>query len=230
MRLGSCNSSATALVLEDSPSVLSLGRLVEEGFTFEWRAGREPVLVSPDGESVPIEVRDRVPMIAAPVVASPAAQQSSDSESSSSSSSGAPTSKNKSSVAHPAPASAPHSSGHSRRGVGSEEHGLEKRDMDRERRTGNGHEQGEEVEAGAGREPRPPDGAEGAGREPRPPPPPTTPSAKESTPLGKDHYLTHFPKDSRCETCSRCKNAAYTAQTQDQRRHRRRQNRRRNVR
>ena len=78
VRLGSCNSSATALVLEDSPSVLSLGRLVEEGFTFEWRAGREPVLVSPSGESVPMEVRDRVPMIAAPAMTSSAASDGSD--------------------------------------------------------------------------------------------------------------------------------------------------------
>ena len=34
LRLGSCKASATALVLDDSPSVLSLGRLIEEGFSF----------------------------------------------------------------------------------------------------------------------------------------------------------------------------------------------------
>ena len=49
IRLGSCNSSATALVLDGTPSVLSLGRLVEEGFSFEWRAGREPVLTDKRG-------------------------------------------------------------------------------------------------------------------------------------------------------------------------------------
>ena len=50
VRLGSCDSSATALVLDDSPSVLSLGRLIEDGFSFEWRAGCDPVLTSHKGE------------------------------------------------------------------------------------------------------------------------------------------------------------------------------------
>ena len=38
------------LVLEDSPSVLSLGRLAEDGFSFEWKAGSNPVLISIKGE------------------------------------------------------------------------------------------------------------------------------------------------------------------------------------
>ena len=66
----------------------------------------------------------------------------------------------------------------------------------------------EEV-SGAGREPLHPDTSEvsGAGRESvqpdasGPPPPPRT-GAKRA--LEDSHYLTHFPKDSRCETCSRC--------------------------
>ena len=63
VRLGSCNSTATDLVLDDSPSVLSFGRLVADGFSFEWRAGREPVLASDKGKMVPIDVRDQVPLI-----------------------------------------------------------------------------------------------------------------------------------------------------------------------
>ena len=38
VRLGSCDYSATALVLDDAPSVLSFGRLIEDGFSFEWKA------------------------------------------------------------------------------------------------------------------------------------------------------------------------------------------------
>ena len=57
----------------------------------------------------------------------------------------------------------------------------------------------------AGRELGPPTAATGAGREPVPPVPPEKLPPKKSKQLDASHFLTHFPKDSRCETCSRCK-------------------------
>ena len=69
VRLGSCDSSATALVLDDSQCVLSLGRLVHDGLSFEWRAVCAPVLTNSKGEHMLVDVRDHAPHIAAPVVA-----------------------------------------------------------------------------------------------------------------------------------------------------------------
>ena len=65
----SCGANTQALVMDDSPYVLSLGKLVQDmKFSFEWKRGRPPVLISPNGRNIPIEVRDYIPMVAAPVM------------------------------------------------------------------------------------------------------------------------------------------------------------------
>ena len=71
----SCDASTYALVMENSPSVLSLGKLIEEkGFSFEWKFGSHPILVNPDGAIINIEVHDYVPMIAATALSCPVNQ------------------------------------------------------------------------------------------------------------------------------------------------------------
>ena len=58
-----------ALVLEDTPSVLSLGRLcMEEGYKFVWEPGELPQLVPPKGRAITLSMKDRVPILAAPVL------------------------------------------------------------------------------------------------------------------------------------------------------------------
>ena len=60
-------------VLVDSPAVLSLGkRCMEDGCSFHCPAGKLPSLVGPDGESVPLVVRQNVPYVQALVLAAPA--------------------------------------------------------------------------------------------------------------------------------------------------------------
>ena len=149
MRLGCSSSSATALVLDDSPSVLSLGRLIVDGSSFDWRAGCDPVLTNGTCERVQVGARGHAPIIAAPAVAKTTVQ-----------SGGASSSKDGGT---------------------------------------------QDAAAGAGRESVPPVAAVGAGREPVPSAPPAPPPPKGVKALDESHYLTHFPKDSRCETCSRCK-------------------------
>ena len=52
------------LVLEETPNVLSLGKLVvEEGYSFEWSHGKPPNLKSPDGTEHVLVVLDMVPYI-----------------------------------------------------------------------------------------------------------------------------------------------------------------------
>ena len=68
----SCGSLAQALVMEDSPSVLSLGKLVQEkGFSFEWKAGCRPLLTNSAGQEITVDVHDNVPTIASPVISCP---------------------------------------------------------------------------------------------------------------------------------------------------------------
>ena len=53
-----------AIVLTDSPPVLSLGKLVEEnGFDYIWRHGEDPILISPGGKSVRCQPSHNVPFI-----------------------------------------------------------------------------------------------------------------------------------------------------------------------
>ena len=58
--------------MEDSPSILSLGKLVQEkGFSFEWKAGCRPLLTNSAGEEITVDVHDNVPIIASPVISCP---------------------------------------------------------------------------------------------------------------------------------------------------------------
>ena len=51
VEIGSAGISADAIVLKKAPSVLSLGqRCLDEGFSFRWDAGMQPVLTRPDGK------------------------------------------------------------------------------------------------------------------------------------------------------------------------------------
>ena len=59
-------SQTTAIVLKDSPCVLSLGkRCMKEGFAFEWKPGENPVLISPDGKRTMLELQNLVPVLPA---------------------------------------------------------------------------------------------------------------------------------------------------------------------
>ena len=61
-------SETSACVMENAPCVLSLGkRCMLEGCSFEWGAGQNPVLVTPDGTRHELEVQNLVPVL--PVVA-----------------------------------------------------------------------------------------------------------------------------------------------------------------
>ena len=52
------------LLLPNSPSLLSLGRLcLEAGYSFEWPSGQNPWLTSPDGKSMQLDVANRVPVL-----------------------------------------------------------------------------------------------------------------------------------------------------------------------
>jgi hypothetical protein len=64
LELKNAGITTNALVLEDSPSVLSLGkRCLEEGYSFVWPAHGEPVLTRPDGRKVKLVVHQNVPML-----------------------------------------------------------------------------------------------------------------------------------------------------------------------
>ena len=52
------------LLLPNSPSLLSLGRLcLEAGYRFEWPSGQNPWLTYPSGESIQLDVSNRVPVL-----------------------------------------------------------------------------------------------------------------------------------------------------------------------
>ena len=56
------NEPAKAHVLEDTPSVLSLGkRCMEQGYTFVWPNGREPYMINSEGDEIRMEVHDLIP-------------------------------------------------------------------------------------------------------------------------------------------------------------------------
>ncbi|CAL1127009.1 unnamed protein product [Cladocopium goreaui] len=58
------NDPARAHVLEDTPSVLSLGkRCMEQGYTFVWPSGREPYMINSEGGKIKMEVHDLIPYV-----------------------------------------------------------------------------------------------------------------------------------------------------------------------
>eukprot|EP00971_Amphidinium_carterae_P246201 4889689-Amphidinium_carterae.3 len=60
--IGPLNIQVEPLLLEECPPVLSIGRRVEEGFSFHWTP-EECVLICPNGCSTQLEVRGRVPLL-----------------------------------------------------------------------------------------------------------------------------------------------------------------------
>ena len=52
-----------AVVLEESPCVLSLGKLIEAGHAFHWPKGSDPYLILPDGTHESLDVVDGVPQL-----------------------------------------------------------------------------------------------------------------------------------------------------------------------
>ena len=56
------NEPAKAHVLDDTPSVLSLGkRCMEQGYTFVWPSGREPYMINSEADKIKMEVHDLSP-------------------------------------------------------------------------------------------------------------------------------------------------------------------------
>ena len=54
----------SAIVMPNSPSVLSLGRLVaEHGYAFEWGESEAPILSHKSGLKIPLQVDNLVPML-----------------------------------------------------------------------------------------------------------------------------------------------------------------------
>ena len=68
-------SRINALVMNDTPCVLSLGkRCMDEGYRFVWDQYQEPKLFAPDGEQIELSVQNFVPYIR-PIPSLPATQQ-----------------------------------------------------------------------------------------------------------------------------------------------------------
>ena len=58
------NETSSALVLENTPNVLSVGlRCMEYGYSFHWPCGQVPYLVTPDGFQVDCVVENNVPIL-----------------------------------------------------------------------------------------------------------------------------------------------------------------------
>ena len=53
LRIPSLDRNIEAVVVPKCPRALSLGRLIEDGFNFEWKNGTSaPVMKNPDGQTV----------------------------------------------------------------------------------------------------------------------------------------------------------------------------------
>ena len=147
-----------ALVMNDSPNVLSLGRrIMEDGYSFEWKNGSYPRLVTPKGVAIDVEVQNFVPVLPAPDI------REDDSE-------GEPAQDlSDSSEGQPAPPPIVKKEQFVKEETINPEQGVKK-------------EKWEVL----------PKKAKGAKADTSDVPPP-------------DHFLTHFPKDSRCDSCVKCK-------------------------
>ena len=57
------NSFKTAKLLEDTPAVLSLGKLCEDhGYSYEWTSGQKPQLIK-DGRRIKCSTENNVPIV-----------------------------------------------------------------------------------------------------------------------------------------------------------------------
>ena len=62
--LGTFDMTSQAYVLDDTPSVMSLGkRCMEEGYSFVWPSGKMPFMVTKNGERIDLTIHDNIPYI-----------------------------------------------------------------------------------------------------------------------------------------------------------------------
>ena len=62
--LGTFDDTSHAYVLDDTPSVMSLGkRCMEEGYSFVWPSGKMPFLITKDGERIDLTIHDNIPHV-----------------------------------------------------------------------------------------------------------------------------------------------------------------------
>ena len=76
MRVHSLDEEIRALVPDNTPNVLSLGRrCMEQGYSFTWHAYSRPELVTPNGDRVVLDVRDNIPYLPRSALALPARRE-----------------------------------------------------------------------------------------------------------------------------------------------------------
>ena len=62
--LGTFDMTSQAYVLDDTPSVMSLGkRCMEEGYSFVWPSGQMPFMITKDGSRIDLTIHDNIPYI-----------------------------------------------------------------------------------------------------------------------------------------------------------------------
>ena len=62
--LGAFDMTSQAYVLDDTPSVMSLGkRCMEEGYSFVWPSGKMPFMITKNGERIDLTIHDNIPYI-----------------------------------------------------------------------------------------------------------------------------------------------------------------------
>ena len=62
--LGTFDEISQAYVLDDTPSVMSLGkRCMEEGYSFVWPSGKMPFMITKSGERIDPTIHDNIPYI-----------------------------------------------------------------------------------------------------------------------------------------------------------------------
>ena len=62
--LGTFDMTSQAYVLDDTPSVMSLGkRCMEEGYSFVWPSGQMPFMVTKNGERIDLTIHDNIPYV-----------------------------------------------------------------------------------------------------------------------------------------------------------------------
>ena len=62
--LGTFDMTSQAYVLDDTPSVMSLGkRCMEEGYSFVWPSGKMPFMITKTGERIDLTIHDNIPYI-----------------------------------------------------------------------------------------------------------------------------------------------------------------------
>ena len=62
--LGTFDMTSHAYVLDDTPSVMSLGkRCMEEGYSCVWPSGKMPFMITKDGERIDLTIHDNIPYV-----------------------------------------------------------------------------------------------------------------------------------------------------------------------